>query len=86
MGTVEEAWMRPSLGTLCCARMLPCLRGLRGHPASLPQSPQLEEPIALHPALRIGAQDEAVGRPGFGARMTAPSGASTALSCARGSA
>jgi hypothetical protein len=65
--------------------VLPRLLGLRSHLASLPQPPQLEEPITLHLALRIGALDEARQPSRFGARMTSPRGASTALSCARGS-
>jgi hypothetical protein len=69
-GHLEGACMSPSLGTLCRACMLQRLLGLRSPPQSLPQPPQFEEPIALHPALRIEAQAEAVGQPGFGARMT----------------
>ena len=59
--------MGPSLGPLGCACVLPRLLGLRSHLASLPQPPQLEEPITLHLALRIGALDEARQPSRFGA-------------------
>jgi hypothetical protein len=69
-GILDGACMSTSLGPLGCARVLPRLLGVWSPPQSLPQPPQFEEPIALHPALRIEAQAEAVGQPGFGARMT----------------
>jgi hypothetical protein len=54
-------------GPLCRARMRPRLLGLRSYPESLPQPSPREEPMALDLALRIEAQAEAVGQPGFGA-------------------